>query len=105
MELAGFAGAGSGDAWLDGAEVSTTARDAPDVADDAATREGAGDSDGAEVGVGVGAGVAVGDGLTVGRTVGLGDGLTVGRTVGLGVADAALTTIVPNICSGCTWQK
>lgn len=56
--------------------------------------------------VGVAVGLAVG--LAVGRAVGFAVGLGVGLAlvVGFGVvAGAALTTIVPVICSGWIWQK
>ena len=97
VALDGVAEPGAGGAAAtDGPGVATTASEA------SADLDGAADKDGAAEVVGLAtAGVGGVIGVAVGRAV----GFAVGPTVGRGVVEAALTTIVPNICSGCTWQK
>ena len=110
--LDGVTRPGAGEAAaIDGAGVATSARDASgddDGTTDAVVAGGALGLATAGAAIGAGAWVAVGlavaAGLAVGRTVGFGVDVAVGRMVGLGVAVADSTTIVPNICSGCTWQ-
>jgi hypothetical protein len=94
ISLFGATTPGAGEAGtLDATGVSRRAIDAPAVSD--ATGDPGPEAEGAGGGVALTAGVGVELDLGVGRAVGIG----VDRTVGLGVAEA-LTTIVPNICSG-----
>lgn len=96
---------GAGDAAKPGAGDADAA-DGVDASDGvgAAAAEAVGATVGVKVGAGVAALVGAAVGAAVGRAVGLTVGFGVGLAVGAGVAPA-WTTIVPNICSGWTWQK